>query len=100
VRAVTGWSGPRTGRAFSSKLEWFSGCHRLGLLAPDPRIAVDVEVDLVAVGIVHVDGLADPMVLGSYDLDAGGIELGLGRAQLIERSADLEREVRKTDAVG
>src|SRR5688572_10058618 len=71
---------------------------RLDLAGPDRRRAVDVELDLDAVGIAEIDRIAFAVLGHAIDLDVPRVELALECAQLVESALDAECQMREADA--
>jgi hypothetical protein len=67
ARTIKGRRGRGAAAPFNSELQGVRGGDRLRVLAPDARVIVDVELHLVAVGVLHIDRLADPVVLDAHD---------------------------------
>src|SRR5690606_23421037 len=69
------------------------GEDRLRITPPGLRIGIDVQLDLVPVGVPQVEALADGMIAHPRDRHPRPVQLRLGGAQGFERVADLDADV-------
>src|SRR6266478_5555463 len=74
------------------------GEHRRGIVLPARRLHVDVQLDLVAVGILDVEAVRHAVIRCTDDLRAGRLERVTRLAQLVVGLADLQSEVIKAEA--
>ena len=68
-----------------------------GVVAPTLGLHVDVELELVAVGVLDVERVRHGVVGRADQLHAGRLEVADGVAQLVVGRADLESEVVEAD---
>ena len=66
---------------------------RRRVILPDGRLDIDIELDLIAVGILDVKAVRDRVIRRSDQTAARGDQLVSGRAQLAIGFPDLESEV-------
>src|SRR3989441_8207050 len=75
------------------ELEGLDGRDRGRILPPDRGIGVHEQLETVAVRVGQIDRLAHPVVGEPQRRDPLSLEVGLGRAEVVDLITDLERHV-------
>ena len=70
---------------------------RRGVVLPDRRVRIDIQLDVVSVGVSDVERLADAVLTDPLDLHTVHLELRLRLPERVEIIADLQGHVIQPD---